>query len=343
MQTRREQVRAYRFINRRMVSALLSGDPESTDLPMRRLGLAVFGSSMLAAIVFAIVGIYGIYNPGGGQLEENTLVIERETGARYVYVGGHLYPVLNFASGRLILGEPEPIQRTMSQNSLLDVPRGRRLGIPGAPDAVPAPRALVGLPWSICGAPGRGGRATTQLAVGRQLAGGAVLEEESLLVESGDTKHLIWRHHRLKVHNAGVLAALEISSARPIPVGEAVLNAITAGPDLRPAAIPNAGNDSGRSVGGQPAHIGDVFRSGNEHYVMLADGLAPINIVTARLLLADGANPRDVSPNEAGSLRSETRIEPDGSLSALPTTAGTTPPGPRSVRRTAARATRTRL
>ncbi|TML24664.1 MAG: type VII secretion protein EccB, partial [Actinobacteria bacterium] len=53
MQTRREQVRAYRFVTRRVVSALLSGEPETTDLPMRRLSIAIFGSAMLAIIVFA--------------------------------------------------------------------------------------------------------------------------------------------------------------------------------------------------------------------------------------------------------------------------------------------------
>jgi len=55
VQTRREQVRAYRFVNRRMVSALLTGDPENQDLPMRRLGMAIFGSAMLAVIIFAVV------------------------------------------------------------------------------------------------------------------------------------------------------------------------------------------------------------------------------------------------------------------------------------------------
>ena len=53
-----------------MVSALLSGDPENQDLPMRRLGMAIFGSAMLAVIIFAVVAVYGVYNPGGGSLSD---------------------------------------------------------------------------------------------------------------------------------------------------------------------------------------------------------------------------------------------------------------------------------
>lgn len=86
MRTRREQVQAYRFTTRRIVSAMLSGEPETTDLPMRRLGYAVFASVMVAAIVFAGVGIYGLLNPGGRRPAENALIIERETGARYLYL-----------------------------------------------------------------------------------------------------------------------------------------------------------------------------------------------------------------------------------------------------------------
>ena len=109
MQTRREQVRAYRFVTRRVVSALLSGEPETTDLPMRRLSIAIFGSAMLAIIVFAGIGAYALLKSGHGQPTDSALIIERETGARFVYLDDHLlYPVRNYASARLLLGKPDP-------------------------------------------------------------------------------------------------------------------------------------------------------------------------------------------------------------------------------------------
>jgi ESX secretion system ATPase EccB len=91
-----------------------------------------------------------------------------------------------------------------------------------------------------------------------------------------------------------------------------------AGPDLKPPLIKDKGKESTQPVDGKPAKIGDVFRSGNENYVLLTDGLAPISVVTARLLLAGGGSVRGVTANEAGKLRSQSSIEPEGSLSTLP-------------------------
>ena len=106
MPSRHEQVRAHRFVTRRIVSAMLSGEPESTELPARRLAMALFGSLIVATIVLAVVGVIGFVNPTGGKPEENDIIIMRETGARFVYVEGTLHPVLNYASALLIVGTP---------------------------------------------------------------------------------------------------------------------------------------------------------------------------------------------------------------------------------------------
>jgi type VII secretion protein EccB len=318
VQTRREQVRAYRFVNRRMVSALLTGDPENQDLPMRRLGMAIFGSGMLAVIIFAVVGVYGIYNPGGGSLSDDTLVIERETGARFVYTDGTLYPVANFASARLVLGEPNPKRQTVSQATLRGRPRGPMLGIAGAPDALPDPGALVGLPWSVCGAPTVNGGSATQLMVGRQLDGGAQLGEQSLLVSAGSDRYLIWHQHRLQIRDNTVLAALQLNPSRAIPVSPVVLNAIAAGPPLQPPNVDNSGAP-GRVIDGHPATIGSVFHSGGQYYVLLSDGLALINEVTKSLLTATtAAAPPEISAQDVGQNLSQKRIEPEGWLASMP-------------------------
>lgn len=124
MRTRRDQVQAYRFVTRRIVSALLSGDPETTNLPMRRLGMAVFGSVITAAVVLGGVGAYGQLTGNTAPLNDQTLVIERETGATYVFMSGQLHPTLNYASARLILDKPDAEVRTMSQAALRDRSRG---------------------------------------------------------------------------------------------------------------------------------------------------------------------------------------------------------------------------
>ena len=66
MQSRREQLQAYRFLTRRIVGGLVLGEPETNERPMRRFGLAVTFGVLLAAVIFAGAGIYSLVRPGGG-------------------------------------------------------------------------------------------------------------------------------------------------------------------------------------------------------------------------------------------------------------------------------------
>ncbi|GIG57348.1 type VII secretion protein EccB [Longispora fulva] len=319
MRTRRDQVQAYRFVTRRLVSAMLSGEPETTNLPLRRLLLAAIGSVMIAVLVFAGVGAYGLLHPGGNESwkKDMTLVIERESGARYVYSQGKLFPVLNYASARLIVGDPNPVQELASRDSLAGTPRGRPVGIEGAPDSLPDPGALLGLPWSVCSAPKVADTAdlATHLVIGSAPTGGSPLGAEGLLVSSGSSTYLLWGDHRLKVPDRTALAALGMT-ATPLPVGQALVDGITAGPDLAAPAIPGFGGE-GRRVGAQATRIGAVYQSGSQYYVMLSDGLAPVHEVTANLLNAASSTFTQVSPADASAVPSATRVEPEG----LPLTA----------------------
>src|SRR5437868_2371641 len=107
MQTRRDRLQAYRFGTRRSVATLLEGDPDAPEVPLRRVTGAAFAGVLVAALVVAAAGIYGLLNPGGSKSwrEGNQLIVEKETSTRYVYVGGVLHPVLNYASARLILNQ----------------------------------------------------------------------------------------------------------------------------------------------------------------------------------------------------------------------------------------------
>ncbi|WP_433207134.1 type VII secretion protein EccB [Dactylosporangium sp. CS-047395] len=321
MRTRSEQVQAHRFVTRRIASALLSGEPETTDLPMRRLGLAIFGSVMLATIVFAAFGIYGQIRPGGGTLEDNSIVIEQESGARFVYLQGRLYPVLNYASARLIMGSPAPNVSTVSNRKLRDVPRGVPVGIPNAPDSLPDPNSLVGLPWQVCEGPRSTSSATltTSLLIGAAVPDGTGLGDEGLLLTLGDggTAYVLLHGVRLKVAGgtAGnpVRAALNLSSARPVVVDDAFLNALPAGPDLAVPSIPGKGGNSQRKLNGANVAIGTLYHTNDTFYVMLAQGLATIGEVTANLLVAGGAaRPAELSPSAIGTVPITGDFDPPG-------------------------------
>lgn len=326
MRTRAEQVQAYRFVTRRIVSALLSGEPETTERPMRRFGLAVFASSMLAAIVFAAIGVYGFINPAGGKLADNAIVVERETGARFIFREGRLYPVLNFTSARLIAADPAAKVQTLSRRSLRGIERGRPVGIANAPDSLPDSKALLGPPWSVCSTP-RAENSTavaSQVLVGAAPDGGAALDGDAILVSLGTaadaSKYLLWNDTRLRIRGDNPLAVLELTAITPTPVGEALLNSVAAGPDiLSTPEVPNRGDPSGKLVDGQPDKIGSLYRTENQHYVLLADGLSPIGEVTSKLLERTAGAPRQISASVAARVLSRMpSIEPRGFPDKMP-------------------------
>ncbi|MGW5671565.1 type VII secretion protein EccB [Micromonospora sp. NPDC003776] len=321
MRTRRDQVQAYRFVTRRIVSALLSGDPETNDLPMRRLGMAVFGSIIAAAVVLGGAGAYGQFTGNAAPLEPNTLVIERETGATYVFTDdGLLHPTLNYASARLILNEAEPPVRTMSQASIKDRPRGRTVGIVGAPDAVPDRKSLVGLPWSVCDVPDPVDpqRSTTRLVIDRPLPGGAPLTDQAVLVRVDGVRYLLTGGAQLRVGgDEQALVALKMAGAPTLTVGQQLLNAVPAGPTLRKPSIDGYGS-RGMPVAGRPAQIGQVFRAADQYYVLARQGLVAVKEMTALLLLGDGGQITDITPAQAGELLTDQRLDAEGLPQKLP-------------------------
>jgi type VII secretion protein EccB len=321
MRTRRDQVQAYRFVTRRIVSALLTGDPETNNLPMRRLGMAVFGSVIAAAVVLGGVGAYGQLTGNTAPLDDKTLVIERETGATYVFVDGQLYPTLNYTSARLALNEADPPVRTMSQASLRDRPRGRTLGIVGAPDALPDRKSLTGLPWSVCDVPDPADarRSSTRLVIDRVLPGGTPLGDRAVLVSVDGQRHLLTANARLQVVGGDrAITALGMTGTEPLRVGQQLLNAVPAGPPLRKPSLPGAGDRSGLAVAGRPAQIGQVFRAAGRHYVLTREGLVSITESTALLLLSGGGQITDITPDQAGRLLTEQRVEEEGLPQTLP-------------------------
>ncbi|MEO3772867.1 type VII secretion protein EccB [Micromonospora sp. B9E7] len=321
MRTRRDQVQAYRFVTRRIVSALLSGDPETTNLPMRRLGMAVFGSVITAAVVLGGVGAYGQLTGNTAPLQDQTLVIERETGATYVFLEGQLHPTLNYASARLILDKPDATVRTMSQASLRDRPRGLTLGIVGAPDALPDRKSLTGLPWSVCDVPDPVDpqRSRTRVVIDRALPGGVPLGDRAALVVVDDQRYLVTNNVRLQVLGGDrTLTALKMADAAPLRVGQQLLNAVPAGPPLRKPSLPGEGESSTRRVADRPATVGQVFSAAGQYYVLTREGLASISEITALLMVGGGGRITDITPNQAGELFVEQRVEEEGLPKTMP-------------------------
>lgn len=293
MQTRRDQLQAYRYVIRRIMTSLLGTEPEHPEQPMRRLVAGTMGGIMVFFVAGGIVALVTWLSGAGqsGYAEDGAYVIEKETGARYVNVEGTLHPVENYTSARLILqADISPVRA--SRDDLAQEPVGQRLGIPGAPDSLPDAGDVASAPWTVCSLrEGVGSEAENQVRVfigeDRSAFEPTDVEDQAVVVETpaGD-RYLIWNGKRFKTSEAA-LAHLGLGDPETVPVLENWLDAVPAGPDLLAMTVPNRG-DTGPTIAGQALQVGDVIEDdvGN-HYVVLTSGIA--NIKESEFLLLRGS------------------------------------------------------
>jgi type VII secretion protein EccB len=293
MASRQDQLHSYQFTVQRVVAAVIMRETDPAQSPFRRAAGATLAGVLVAALGLAAVAVYGVLAPRdtGGWREPGAVIVERESGARYVYLDGRLHPVLNYASALLILGSAQAHTVGVARTALAGVPRGAPLGIAAAPDSLPDPGRLLGLPWTLCSSRSAG----TALYVGMGLAGGQqVGADAGLLVRTPDgALHLIWHERRFPIpEQAVVRAAFGWGGQMPEPVPAAFANAVAQGPDLVPPAIPGPVGVPSRVV--PRLRVGGVVvvatQGGARQFaVVLAGGLAPISQVQADLLLSDPA------------------------------------------------------
>ncbi|RKN29135.1 type VII secretion protein EccB [Micromonospora musae] len=294
MPSRQDQLHSYQFTVQRAVAALVMRDTDPTQSPLRRLAGAALAGVLVAVIGLGGFALYGLFAGGGSNWRDSgAVIVEKESGARYVYREQKLHPVLNYASALLIVGAERPRTVLVSRRSIEGVPRGLPLGIADAPDSLPAPARLATTPWTVCSVtPVEAGRAVTRsvLLIGEDAGGGRRLGDEALLLRDPDGGlHLVWHQRRYLIRDpARVLAALATTRARAVPVAPALLNTLAAGVDLAPPELPDLGRRSTRVPG---AEIGDVYLvrnsgGGRQFAVAVRDGLAGITELQASLLLA---------------------------------------------------------
>ncbi|MFD9594194.1 type VII secretion protein EccB [Kitasatospora sp. NPDC059973] len=294
MQSKRDQVQAHLFVMGRLATGMLRGEPDAPDAPTGRTSRGIVTGIVIAVLACLIAAVYGVLVPGGatGWKKPGTLVLVKESGARYLYLDGTLHPLLNETTARLIAGEQLTVDQ-VSVRSLAGTPRGTPLGILGAPDGLPAPDRLATAPWLACAAlrPGPSGARRPQLAVAVDptTRGTALTDNQALLVTAPDgTTHLLWHGRRLRLdtHN-GARLALGQSTATAQPVPQAFLNALPAGPDLAAPDIDQRGTP-GPDLATRPTRIGQLFTGpGGDPYLLTSAGLTPLTTMAFELLRND--------------------------------------------------------
>ncbi|GAB3156702.1 type VII secretion protein EccB [Micromonospora sonneratiae] len=289
MASKRDQLQAYQFLVQRATSALVTRETDPEQPPFRRPAGASLAGVALAIVALACVGLYGMIVPGGNNAwrKDNVVIVEKETGSRYVYLNGRLHPVANYASALLLIGTHGSTER-VSRNSLVGVPRGPRIGIPDAPDALPGKDRLLPGSWSLCSAAASdvaGSRIEESvLLVGTAPAGGLGLGEQALLVElvpTGD-RFLVWRGHRHKINDYGAVGTgLALTTQPWARVGRSWLDVLPEGAPIGPIAVSQAGIPSTAVPGRTDIRVGTLLvvqtsGGGQQYYLAERDTLRPI-------------------------------------------------------------------
>ncbi|MEH0472531.1 type VII secretion protein EccB [Streptomyces sp. B21-097] len=300
MQSKRDQVQAHAFAMSRLTAGMLLADPDAPENPLARTTRGAAIGAVVAVLVAAGAAVYGLVSPGGASSwrSPGTLIVNRDTGGRYLYLDGRLRPVRNYSSA-LLIGKGELTSTDVRGASLRDTPVGTPVGIPGAPDTVPAADDLDGGAWHVCSADGSAPATATAVVAGASLEGRATADDQAIVATGPDrTAYLVWQGSRLRLDRAsGAAVSLGYGSVTPRPVSAAFLDALAPGPDLAPPAVAERGT-AGPRLGGATGTVGRVYvvrvpGSAPKYYLLRKEGLAPLTDTGAALVLGDPATRRD--------------------------------------------------
>lgn len=340
MQTQRDHVHAQQFLMGRMTSGLVLAEPSSIEVPARRALLGLIIGLVLSLVAALGFGLYGLLFPGGSKDWQvpGAILVEEESGTRYVYLDGKLRPTLNMASALLLTSGAGSHVELINRASLEGVPRGAPIGIPGAPQVVPSQADLLSGPWLLCLPDSVGNAGSTppeaDSVVGINLDPAADAtplgpKTGALVQDSDGTMYLILDAVRYPISAPPMLDVLGMADApTPVAPGHWLAN-LEQGPTIGPAPIEGTGQ-SGPAVAGVTYEVGQLFRqpalNGTEQlFVLLQDGLAPVSELEFALLAVEqgAAAPVELTAVEvAAAPRS-----PDRSLTGqrLPDLAGVRP------------------
>ncbi|MFF7645140.1 type VII secretion protein EccB [Streptomyces canus] len=351
MRSKRDQVQAHTFMMGRLTSGMLLADPDAPESPLGRTTRGALIGIVIGVLIGAGAFVYGLLRPGGNDAWRggDTLIVNKDTGARYLYTGGRLRPVRNYASAMLI-GGPGLETTSVGTASLKGTPVGTPVGIEGAPDVVPGSGDLETSAWQVCST---GTGEQTTLVPGAPVETTPIGSGSGLVVQGPDERtYLVWHGSRLELdENSGAAESLGYGAVTPHPVSAAFLDALVSGPKLATPQVTGRGTPGPR-LAGRATKVGQVFRvtagSGSQDYVLQKDGLHAVTATRSALLLGDpdtresaytGVSPAPVAIG-VSDLRSH---QAPGTAGKDPSVTGLPDTPPRAVRLTSGQAACTQV
>ncbi|MET9437986.1 type VII secretion protein EccB [Streptomyces sp. NPDC006551] len=323
MASRRDELNAYTFAKKRTVAAFLQPSPSGTEEGAPRPLRAVVPGLIVGALVLAGFGAWGMFSPKapkGWDKPGTKVIVGKQSTTRYVVLSTGkgknkktlLHPVLNLASARLLL-TPQEFAVIQVDDSTLDKgdpPRGPILGIPYAPDRLPAAgEAGKAKRWAVCEQPGGGAGGSVQKATfvfaerdfhrtegkGQKLADGQIMyvkgqkDSARYLVDHTGTKYLV---PGTPDESAGLTTALVGLHKEPQSVTDDWLATLHTGSPVEFPQVPGKVGDAAGIGGGLTKtedRVGMVLiaqtGSGPQHYVVLPGKVQPVSEFTAWLLI----------------------------------------------------------
>ncbi|MFF3605445.1 type VII secretion protein EccB [Streptomyces sp. NPDC002463] len=319
MASRRDELNAYTFAKKRTVAAFLQPSPSGTEEGAPKPLKAVVPGLIVAALVVAGFGAWGMFKPNapkGWDTPGTRVIVGKQSTTRYVVLATGkgkdrktlLHPVLNLASARLLL-DPDQFQVIQVDDKTLDEgkpPRGPILGIPYAPDRLPAAEdAGTKKRWAVCEQPGGGKGASVQKATflfaqrdvkrtedGHELKNGQVLYVKG---QKGNAQFLVdhtGTKYPVKAESRGLLTAL-VGLGTPQAVTDDWLATLKTGDEIDfpkiEGTVGSAANVPGSTLTETENRVGMVLLaqtgSGPQSYVVLPGKVQPVTPFTAWLLI----------------------------------------------------------
>ncbi|UGQ09905.1 type VII secretion protein EccB [Yinghuangia sp. ASG 101] len=307
MASRREQLEAYTFARRRMVAGFLQPEPgggaeEKAPKPFRALVPGI----VIGALILTGFGVYGLVRPGvpPGWKNKGSLIVGRDSASRYVYIDGKLHPVLNIASGRLLLDPGKFKVNLVPEKVINKEVRGAPLGIPTAPDRLPTAKDVrKAKSWTVCERPAvtAGNRPDLTVAPQRSLFLGVRPEfgeltgDQALYVsqqwpapkpEEGTGWFIVQDGRKYPVNNELVRNALALDVVQPQPVSKEWLDTLEPGTELDFPVVDGYGERTTANIPDEYGVVGTVLKAqdSDRFYLVTRDAVAPVSRLVATLI-----------------------------------------------------------
>ena len=239
MASNKEILDAQRFNRRRLVTAFVAGAPGGRELEPKRVAPPLIGSVVLTLVIALASWISGMFVGSlPANWQDNTLLVVKGEGTRYITINSRLRPVTNLASARL-LAEPGKFQESSLKGSVLDgIERGSQVGIEDAPEQLPRTKSLVAHGWTACST----SSGETATNVGESPKGLGDIQHALVSVDGRTYLVAEGVSHELPAENLGsVLLALGVDSEPVTEVDAAWLSLFTPGSMIQSFSVPDAG------------------------------------------------------------------------------------------------------